>query len=138
MDNTIIDGNKLFVFIGASAVAYSTSYTLTLTRDNKPIASKDVGAQVERNKGRMTITASTESLMDFAGIQPLLTAMDNRTTITVAFGEKTALGSALDSNKTTASGTFLLTSLTLNAPDDENATYTAEFQCTGSFTYSAK
>lgn len=134
MATNVINGTDLYMFSGGTPIAHSTSHTLTLTRSNRGISAKDSGVWVTRAKGRMAITASCSALMVYGSYESIVAAQIARTPITLALGKKT-VGNALDTSETYATGSFYITSIELNAPDGENATYTASFECDGTFTF---
>ena len=134
MATNVINGTDLYMFSGGTPIAHSTGHTLTITRATRGKSTKDSGTYVTRGKGRLTITASCSALMVYGSFEAIIEAQAARTAVTLAFAKKT-VGGAVDTTESYATGTFFITSIDQNAPDGENATYTANFECDGTFTF---
>lgn len=134
MATNVINGSDLFVFMGGTVVAHGTSHTLTITRTNRLTSSKETGKYVSRKPGRLDITCTESGLMVYGSFEALEAAQDAQTPVTLTFGKKT-VGNVLDTSETYATGTFYIKSLELNAPDGDNATYTASFETAGTFNF---
>lgn len=135
MATNVINGTDLYVFIGGVPIAHSTSHTLTITRTNRGISTKDSGAYVTRGKGRLNVSASCSALMVYGSFETIVEAQITSAPVTVAFGKKTTPAGSLDTTETYATGSFFITSVEMNAPDGDNATYTVNFECAGTFTF---
>jgi len=134
MATNVINGTDLYVFIGGVPIAHSTSHTLTINRTNRGISTKDSGAYVTRGKGRLNVSATCSALMVYGSFETIIEAQITGSPVTVAFAKKT-LGNAVDISETYASGSFYISSVEMNAPDGDNATYTVNFTCAGTFTF---
>lgn len=135
MATNVINGTDMYVFVGGVAIAHSTSHTLTITRQNRGISTKDSGEYETRAKGRLSISASCSALMVYGSFETIAEAQITGTAVTVAFGKKTVPAGALYTSETYATGSFYITSVEMNASDGENATYTVNFECNGTFTF---
>ena len=149
MVNTdIIKGSKLMVFIGDSPIAFATSHSLNLTMNTTEVSSKDHGdfpAVIAQN---ISWEVTTENLYSDAGQTALWNAMKTMQPVTIKFAEASnysntsaqqgivgvqgAQGWTVDTSHIIASGTALVTSLSVNAPAGDNATISATFTGSGS------
>lgn len=152
MVNTdIIKGSKLMVFIGDSPIAFATSHSLNLTMNTTEVSSKDHGdfpAVIAQN---ISWEVTTENLYSDAGQTALWNAMKTMQPVTIKFAEASNYsnttaqqgivgpqgpqgpqGWTVDTSHIIASGTALVTSLSVNAPAGDNATISATFTGSGS------
>lgn len=144
--NKIVYGGSMMLFVTSGSTKYpigfSTSAKLDLTMDVRDISSKDSGYWKEKAAGKWDWNASTEGLMAYSltattlDVQDLYNFMLERTLVTVTFG--IASGSTpswqLDTGSKYFQGTAYITSLSLNAPDGDNATYSISLDGSGSLT----
>lgn len=135
MATNVINGTDLYVFVNGVAIAHSTSHTLTITRTNREISTKDSGAYVTRGKGRLNVSATCSALMVYGSFETIVEAQITGSPVNVIFGKKTPLTGVLDTTETYANGSFYITSVEMNAPDGDNATYTVSFECDGTFNF---
>lgn len=135
MATNVINGTDLYVFVGGVAIAHSTSHTLTITRTNRGISTKDSGAYVTRDKGRLNVSASCSALMVYGSFETIVEAQLTSSPVSLYFGKKASPSGVLDTTETYANGSFLITSVEMNAPDGDNATYTVNFECAGTFNF---
>jgi predicted secreted protein len=135
-NSKIVYGGSMMLFITSGAtkmpVAFSTSAKLDLTLDIREISSKDSGIWKEKAAGKWDWNASTEGLMAFSlitgttmDIDDLFTLMIARDPVTLSFGitSGSTPSWSLDTSKKYFGGSAIITSLSLNAPDNDNATY---------------
>ena len=151
MAQNVIKGKKLMVFIKKEntykSIALSTNHTLTLSASTSDLAvkSKDQAkgkSWTDSEIDQMSWTVSSESLVGtgegqgWGDIMDLYLAgekvelvFDGVTADGAPVGGFTPAGSGDDFQG--LKGQALITSLTVNAPLDDHATYTVEFSGTG-------
>lgn len=151
MAQNVIKGKKLMVFIKKEntykSIALSTNHTLTLSASTSDLAVKSK----DQSKGKswtdseidqMSWTVSSESLVGTGEGQGFGDIMDlylKGEKVELVFDGVTADGAPVGGFSPAASGDdfqglkgqALITSLTLNAPLEDNGTYTVEFTGTG-------
>jgi len=145
MDTKIIKGRELMLFDGTNShsFAYATNHTLTLTSELATISSKDHGMWDGGEVQRFTWEISAENLYtegDFETMFDHWTAGDK---ITVKFGLKSEdldgiVGETnefwtLDASKVYYQGDVIITSLTANANNGDNATYSVTLRGVSKF-----
>lgn len=146
MNTQIIKGKDLMLFDGSDShsFAYATNHTLTLSAELATVSSKDHGLWDSGEVQKFTWEISSENLYtenDFEGMFDHWTAGDK---ITVKFGLKSEdldgiVGDnahdywTLDTTKTYYQGQAIITSLTANANNGENATYSVTLKGVGKF-----
>lgn len=152
---SIIKGGDLMIFVAGHSIGYATNHTLSINADTKETSTKDSGGKWQTSEvGILSWSASSENLMSNnqkgVGYQELVDYMINRTTLTGVFtleGNSTDLdtnkldnvpnsGWTPDSEAPTLTGNMIITSVELNAPNGENATFTVQFTGTGALTLS--
>ena len=141
---TIVKGDELMVFDASGhSIAYATNHTLTLSGDATDISSKDHGAWGAKAVNKINWEITTENLYTDDAFDTLMTSMTARTAVTVFFGHHTSVsGTPADGDIAywtgmdgqTYTGKAYITSLTVNANNGENATFSATFTGVGSFT----
>lgn len=157
---TTVAGKKLMLFDDSGhSFAFATNHTLSINGETSDVSTKDHGIYGSSMVNRITWELQSENVfpLDASGddseFNDLFTHMTSRDEVTVYFGIKDETGSYSGStigdglvqgkgNITedywTASGNFLykgkviITSLQLNAPDGEEASYSATFTGIGS------
>jgi len=135
-------GGDMMLFVATKPVAFSSAAKLDISLKTRDIGSKDSGHWDEKAAGKMSWTASSDALMcdDLTGTgnstySDLFTAMETRTPLAIVFA--TAAGTAPDftisavAGKSKFTGSGFITSLSMNAPDNESATYSISFEGTG-------
>ena len=142
MASTIVKGNNLMLFDETGkSYAYATSHTLSLTGNTVDITSKDHGIWTATEVASYTWEITSENLYTTTDYDKLFDAMISGETITVKFGLK----SENDPTKTVADGDYenwtaaggcysgkvFITSLSVNANNGENATYSVTFSGNG-------
>lgn len=152
---SIIKGGDLMIFANGHSIGYATNHTLNISADTKETSTKDSGGKWQTSEvGILSWTATSENLMSNdqqgVGYQTLVDYMINRTPITGVFtleGNSTNLETAKldtvptggwtpDNDTPTLTGTMIITSVELNAPNGENATFTVNFTGTGALVLS--
>lgn len=152
----IIKGGDLMLFIGGTSIGFATNHTLSINADTKETSTKDSGGKWQSSEaGILSWTASTENLMsndqEGVGYKDLVGYMTSRTQLlahfdlkaqsndTVPEGGWRPLAIAAGSNYSKGyRGQVIITSIELNAPNGENATFTVNFTGVGALipTYS--
>jgi hypothetical protein len=155
-NSDIIKGGKLMVFVGDEPIAFSTNHTLSLTRNTQEVSSKDHGDANAVLPTTQSWEITSENLMSTEGYSTILAAYLNGTPVTVYFGASTynnsqengivGVGDAANwakeawtdgaqtPNSLNLTGTAYITSLSVNAPSGDNATYSVTFTGSGSIT----
>ena len=135
------------VFVGHGSpediqtVPLATSHTLRLTAETSDISHKDVtsGKWAATEIDQFSWEATTDNLYCEAGIDMLYSIMENQELVNVYFGTKSqadgtplpATGSWTQTADEGFCGQAYITSLEVNAPNGENATYSATFTGVG-------
>lgn len=132
----IINGTLLRIYKGGTAIAYATNCTLSITRELRETLTKDSPGTGWRTVtvGQKSATMTTESLYSDAGdsstnIQPgdLFTDLDNGTPLIMRFTTDVA-------GDTYYETTGYCTNIEMNAPVEENSTFSATFELSGALT----
>lgn len=132
--NTILNGTDLGVYTGASPslIGASTTCSLQLTRDTRDVSNKDSGGWKAVKTGQKSWSISTEGLYNPSGTNGYI-ALYNAWTA----GTELTLTLKSAGNPTGDyywSGSAVITSLQMNAPNEGNATFSVTFQGTGALT----
>ena len=138
-----IKGQNLRVFIGSQCVAAATSCSVTLNNNLEDASTKDsptgcdeyevVGKSLSVTVESLvtnsdTLTPAGETSMD------LLTAWSAGTAVTLKFAMTNGTNNRGDVTGFSISSSAYIESLTLNAPNKQNATLSASFKGTGAIT----
>ena len=142
------------LFVGGKSIGYATNHTLSINADTKETSTKDSGGKWQTSEvGILSWTATSENLMSNdqqgVGYQDLVDYMISRTTVTGVFsleGNSTDWdehkldnvptgGWTPDDGTPTLTGSMIITSVELNAPNGENATFTVNFTGTGALVF---
>lgn len=146
MANTIIKGNALMLFDNdGHSFAYATNHTLTLTADLADISSKDHGMWNSSSVQRYNWEISAENLFTMEDGFAFYDKWAAGTQFTVKFGLKgedvdTIIGQnpeywTLKSTGDYLQGTVMISSLTFNANNGDNATYSVTLKGVGKLTH---
>lgn len=118
--------------------AMATTCTLNVAAGVLETSSKDSGKWTDKKAGKLSWTASTDNLYTEDNFSRLFEKMVARSKILIAFdlASNANNDSGIPSGGwTIANGGFegeaIITQLTANAPDGENATYTVNFEGSG-------
>ena len=141
---TIVKGDELMLFDAAGhSIAYATNHTLTISGDTQDISSKDHGVWGATSVNKISWEITSENLYTEGAFDTLFTSMVSRAPITVYFGMKdpTATGTPADGDIAywsqyaghTYTGKAYITSLTANANNGENATFSITLTGVGTF-----
>lgn len=151
--NTIIKGDNLMIFdANGESIALATSHTLSISADSNQVNCKDGGIWASGTVNQISWTIDTDNLYSTEEFDRLFNIMTARTPVDVYFGLKAQTGTGdVDTDGVTpagggtqkvwtkaTTGTYagkaVITSLNVNAPSGDNATFTASFQGVGSLT----
>lgn len=133
-----IRGGDMMLFVNGKSIAYATSHTLTISGDTQDTSNKDEGGGdwASNEVSTLSWTAQSENMysIDGAGsnFDDLFDIMVAKTPVTATFSKKTETAVNVPESGWTASkpdyeGKVVITSLELNAPNGEYATYTVQF-----------
>jgi len=147
--NTSYKGKNLQVLIGGKSIALATSHQLTITANTVDTTTKDDVALWQKAEiGTMTWQLTSDNVCshgtDGHDTEAIMTAFTAGTAVTVIFGLVQPIDAAVPTggftvNSTAAdkiayTGSALLTSVTLNAPNGERATMSITLTGTGALT----
>jgi hypothetical protein len=130
----VINGSDIFVYIDGAKVANATSHTLTVNMATRDTSNKDTGKFNTKAVGRLDISATSDALVVYTDLATILTAYLDREPVHLHFAEDTA-GSP-DETVFYAEGDFIISSMTINAGDQANASYSCTFDHYDGFTWS--
>ena len=144
----VINGGDLMLFLGGTSIAFSTSNKLSISAETVETSSKDNGGKwVAKAVRKLSWNMSTENLYSLEGAgktyDDLFTMMTGRTEIDAIFTVEKDYATKVDKvpeagwvPMTTGQykGKVVITSLELNAPNGDNATFTASFEGVGALT----
>ena len=140
MANVIL-GTDLMLFKANKALAVATSCKLTINANAMETSSKDSGKWTSKKAGKLSWNASSDNLFTIADYTELVDAMISRTEVDLQFSTVSNSDANNDipsdgwkANTDGYSGKAIITSIDVNAPDGENATYTVSFEGTGALT----
>lgn len=147
MADTIIKGRDLMLFYNDASIAYSTNHTLTMQANTSDVSSKDHGIWGAQEVVSYTWEIQSENLYTEDAYNDLFDAMiagTSGTKLTVKFGLKsqTGDGTVVDDDYTAwtpkatgyYTGDCYITSLTANAPNGENSTFSVTLSGVGKLT----
>lgn len=139
-----IKGGNLMLFVDGKSIAYATNHTLEISGETKDTSNKDEGGGnwASEEVGLLSWSATSENLysMDGAGnnYEDLFDLMIAKTPIAAVFclrNEADSVTTVPQNGWTTSTpkyqGNVVITSLSLNAPNGEYATFTANFTGVG-------
>ena len=144
----VINGGDLMLFLGGTSIAFSTSHKLSISAETVETSSKDNGGKwVAKAVRKLSWNMSTENLYSLEGAgktyDDLFTMMTGRTEIDAIFTVEEDYATKADKVPETGwlpmttgqyKGKVVITSLELNAPNGDNATFTASFEGVGALT----
>lgn len=142
-----IQGGNLMLFLGGESIAYATNHTLEISGETKDTSNKDEGAGswASEEVGLLSWTVSTENLYSEDGegkvYADLFDLMVAKEPIAAVFSLKSQADSVTTvpeggwtSSTPKYTGNVIITSLSLNAPNGEYATFSANFSGVGALT----
>lgn len=129
----IMNGTLLGVYSGSTLIAHATEGSISLSLDTRDATTKDSSGTRDLLEGTKSGTISVSALYaeDAAyGVDDLMTAWSGRSTLTVKFSTEV-------SGDHFWSADAYVTSVEVNAGMEDNVTYSATFELTGTITYSS-
>jgi hypothetical protein len=149
MANEVVNGDLVMVFLSSStgtttwkSVAHATSHTLNITMATRTTSNKGSGNYVTRKAGVLDVNGTLEGMYidnDKYNAEDFALAIVARTPVLMIFGKETVQLNGVPDTTTTglthfyASGQFLITSLGLTNPSQDNATYSVSFDHASGF-----
>ena len=144
----VINGGDLMLFIGGKSIAFATSHKLGINVETVETSSKDNGGKWTSKAARkMSWNCSTENLYSITGkgtsFDQLFDMLVARTPVEAVFCLEKDYQSKADEapeggwqpiTTGTYKGKVIITSLEANAPNGDNATFTASFEGVGALT----
>ena len=134
----IILGTDLMLFKGGKALAAATSCKLTLNANTLETSSKDSGKWTSNQAAKLSWSCSSDNLFTIEDYATLMDACIARESIEVQFSTVSNADSdngvpegGWTANKNGYKGMAIITSVDMNAPDGDNATYTISMTGTG-------
>lgn len=127
----LVKGNDLEVYVGTTLVGKATSATLNVNTNLLDASTKESTGWMEQVAGQKSWDISVEALVDFSltyGVSELYSAMIAGTEVSVVFG----VGTGASDEK--FEGQALISSVSINAGNEELATVSASFNGTGALT----
>ena len=138
-----IKGGDLMLFVNGKSIAYATSHSLEITGETTDTSNKDEGGGdwSSQEVSILSWTASSENLYCEQGagdrFDDLFSLMVAKTPIDAVFARKAEATTDVPEagwtkgSAPTYEGKVVITSLSLNAPNGEYASYTVQFQGVG-------
>jgi len=129
---SIVNGHDLRVYVGGSAVAKATECSFSLSTNMREIAHKDTAGSAggfrEVSAGQKSGTMTTSALYsEGESFESLFSAWDAGTAVVVKFSDEVSGNKHMTANA-------LISSLDMNAPDNENVSYSVTFELSGAIT----
>lgn len=147
----VINGGDLMLFIGDKSIAFATSHKLSINVETVETTSKDSGGKwVSKAARKISWNCSTENLYSNDGegvtFDQLFDKLVAREEVNAVFclekdyatkADEVPTGGWIPSTAGTYSGKVIITALEANAPNGDNATFTATFEGVGALTKTA-
>ena len=145
-NDKLVYGGDLMLFLATGAtvmaLAFSTSAKLAISMDTREISSKDsTGDFKDYAAGKFGWTVSSDALVNYSStgntnsVDELYTMMISKSLVNIAFASKAGTSTSPSWTVSTTSkkytGQAYITSIDLNASDNDNATYSINLQGTG-------
>ena len=145
----VINGGDLMLFIGGKSIAFATSHKLSINVETVETSSKDNGGKwVSKAARKISWNCTTENLysndgegVTFDQLYDMLVARDE---VDAVFSLKNETSDSVPASgwtnpeTGTYSGKVIITALEANAPNGDNATFTASFEGVGALTKTNK
>lgn len=139
-----IKGGDMMLFLDGKAIAFATSHTLSISGETQDTSNKDEGGGdwASNEVSTLSWTAQSENMYSNDGngknYDDLFDLMVKKAPITATFSKKTETVANVaettegwTASKPDYEGKVVITSLELNAPNGEYATYTVQFTGVG-------
>lgn len=131
-------GTELMLFKGGKALAAATNCKLTLNANTLETSSKDSGKWTSNQAAKLSWTCSSDNLFTIADYADLMDACIMREEVEIQFSTvqnpDSENGVPVDGWQPVANGykgMAIITSVEMNAPDGDNATYTVSMTGSG-------
>ncbi len=135
-------GGDMMLFVDDKSIAYATNHTLEISGETQDTSNKDEGAGgwSSNEVSILSWSATSENLYSVDGegdkFEDLFDLMIAKTPIDAVFAKKSQTATDVPTGGWTAGttgykGKVVITSLSLNAPNGEYATYSVQFQGVG-------
>ena len=127
----IMNGTLIGVYAGGTLIAHATEGSISLNLDTRDATTKDSSGTRDLLEGVKSGTISVSALYaDDAtyGVDELMTAWSGRSTLTIKFSTEVTGDSYWEASA-------YVTSLEVSAGMEDNATYSATFELSGTITY---
>ena len=153
----IIEGSKLMLFINNKSIAMATNHTLSLSAETTEISNKDLGSGdwTANSIRKFSWEVSTENMYTVSAYKKLFELMIAKQPVDAIFSVRkdnmvqdsssyfadwtwkytNDSGSLSIPDKEYYTGKVIITSLDVQAPNDDNATFICTMTGTGSLTY---
>lgn len=138
-----VKGGDLMLFVDGKSIAYATSHTLSISGDTQDTSNKDEGggSWASSEVSILNWTASSDNLYSVDGegnnFEDLFDLMIAKEPITAVFCLKSQMNQTdvptggWSTSTPNYTGNVVITSLEVNAPNGEYATFTAQFTGVG-------
>lgn len=153
--NTVTNGGDLMLFINGKSIAFATSHSLNISVETVETSSKDTGGKwVSKAARKISWTASSENLYCLPEDENQGSTYDDLFDLMVARQPIEAVFAVESDYKTKKdevpsggwtpittgqyTGKVIITSLDVNAPNGDNATFSASFEGVGALTRTAE
>lgn len=144
----VINGGDLMLFIGGKSIAFATSHKLSINVETVETSSKDSGGKwVSKAARKISWNCNTENLYSNDGegvsFDQLYDMLVAREEVEAVFSLKNETADSVPTSgwtnpdTGTYSGKVIITALEANAPNGDNATFTASFEGVGALTKTA-
>ena len=131
---TVLNGQLLGIYYGDSAVGLDTNASLSIKRGTRDTSNKNSGRWTNKEGGRLDWSGNSEGLVSIGENFDKLFDLIEGDAVTVKFCEqeedengdmKPKVGGSVRTGKA------IITSLEINAPDNENSTYSISLEGAG-------
>ena len=125
-----LNGKNLRLYIDGVAIAHATESSISFSKDTRDASSKDTAGWKCTLSGLRSASISTSALAVLTanvGIDQLFAAFASDATVAVRFTTDVA-------GENQFTGDFVLTSLEVNSPNEENVTLSASLESAGEVT----
>ena len=129
-----MNGTVLGVYNGGTLIAHATESSISMSMDTRDASTKDSAGYRDllegARSGSISVSALYEDLTTLQGVDDLMTHFAARSAVTVKFSTEV-------SGDHYWSASAYITSLEVSASKEDNVTYSASFELTGTITYAA-
>lgn len=132
--NQVVNGTDILLSVQGNIIGCATTHSIEITNAVREVSCKGSGDWTSAEYGRFSWSVSVDALVNLyvdASVQhydDLVTLMLAKTVVTVS----SVISEGLDTY--TMSGDAIITSISKNASDNENATYSIQLQGRGALT----